>query len=450
MKKIVGKKAKKKIDKKFLAFVILGTLLIFVSVFKIWFDFRLKENISIELSSKNYGRSGTFRVLQEASWIGSKYAKISNHFESVLKSEESNLNIVLVIDILNNEEDLKNVIRSVREFVNIVTGEHTNNRVRVVTVNHQVLRSSDFLMDSEKIIAQLNSATTSKEVGLDKVLSLLDEKEKEDDTVLNSYVIITDRMMEEKEEDVLSSYQELKTKENTKDLNIIKYDSNELSSKEDKVISDNYFKADLNTLKNVLLDVTVKPTYFESIVLTEDIDSKYFTVDSIDDIHASVGTVNLEKKNGKQRVIWTIDDNEVSTGEDILLEIDFELNKKYQSKDKIFLVKTSKMTKVEATLPNADKKVMRNFKSPVLKNRHLVSYEMKLPEGCNFKREIENKTYAYNELVEIETRLPNCNGYQFKGWQFKTEGISEWNNGSFRMPNRDVLIVANWEKFSSK
>lgn len=446
MKKYTNKKSNKK--KKWIFFLIIVILIVLGIVIYNLNKQPQEELKYIKKATNDYTEQGDFQLEKSATWISSNYVELRLDYESILKASKDNLDIILVIDSFD-EEQQEEIKENVNSFVQTVLS-NPSNRISIVSTKSNDILSSAFTNNEDKVEEFIKKLELNDKINSEKLLnksSELLESTNSGDYSNCLLLILSNEISKLDSNKQIKKYQEFKDKYPLLPIAVISYDLEGFSSKINE-FSTEHHTSNNDTLKRVLLDSSVESAFFEEVEIIEKINTKYFSIDSEEDIIVSTGDVEIKENDDEQKIVWTMDKEILSTGEPASLTVDLSLNEKYRDKEKIIYIKTDKGEKVTTKLSDERERTLKNKKSIVLKNKYTVSYDMKVPSTCNLSRKIDDVNYFYNELVEIETRLPNCGGYQFKGWEIKGEALSDLSNrDSFRMPSSDVEIVAKWEAY---
>ena len=100
----------------------------------------------------------------------------------------------------------------------------------------------------------------------------------------------------------------------------------------------------------------------------------------------------------------------------------------------------------EFTMPDSDV----SFTGIWTLNSHTVRYQFSgdVPEAMQDVVLPEPHTYSYGETVSLTDAPERMSGYQFGGWNVK--GVTPNEDGTFIMPDKDVMIEGTWTKDDSK
>ncbi len=224
-----------------------------------------------------------------------------------------------------------------------------------------------------------------------------------------------------------------------------------------------------------------KYTQFKII---DNINNEFFNFTNFKVIDKNNGTVDYVNNT----LTWTLD-RQMLSGEYVYLEVELGVNKNVILTDNLVPVSTSMQIKsILEGIP--DENVNTNL-TPYVNFYNKVIYDTSsLPVTCNVTP-IPSETYKIGEIVDIKTKVPNCDGYKFVQWvpdyhryyydSYNLDGFlldvsnkksdgkikfmeqlnpgDEHNgqifaniyelvitNGSFKMPGYDVILLPIFEK----
>jgi len=423
-------------------FIIAGTIAGFA------YSFALPEEISeVVIDSDNYGGLGSYRVKKSASWIETNQAKITFDFDSIQKTSDKRYDVILVLDTSASMfgDKLSKLKEDSKELVKYILKD-SYNRVGLISFQKTSNILSGFTNDEEAILHIINGLSADGSTNYYDALVNAD-------TILNDYqlednkecilLFLTDGYPNVKTPNEVGEYQYLKSEYPFLKINAVQYEMGNDILEPITKISDKQFVADMENLHNVLFDASIEVTSYERIEIVDYINSEYFYVKDEKDIHPSVGTVKLENEGGKQKVIWIIDN--IPSGVKTSLEIVVEVKKSSIETEDVVYMPTNEKEIVTTKLENEEEKVQESNLTPILKNYYDVIYDLNLPDTCDMKS-IPSVKYLYGVSVPINDDLSNCGNYRFEGWDMITSNVKIYNDDSFVMPDKEVKLVAIWEK----
>jgi len=430
-------------------YIVAGIFIVTGAVAGLAYSFALPEEIKeVVIDSDHYGDPGSYRVKKSASWIDSDTAKIRFDFDSIRKLENDNYDVMLVLDISssmngNKEKKLK---QDVTEFVNFVL-KNSENMVSLVTFGDDSSIISEFTNDKTLLLNSIENLTIYGNtnyydglVNVDTVMKNYQKKDGKDCVVL----FLTDGYPNKGVPNEEGQYQYLKSSYPYLKIHAVQYEVGKKILEPITKISDQQFVADMKNLDNVLFDAGVNSISYETVEIVDYIDPDYFYIESENDIIPSVGNVQLENEGERQKVIWTM--NRLSTGKKVNLDIKVKLKQDYvETKEEIYASTNTK--EIIRTSFEGTEQIKESSLTPVLKNYHDVVYDLNLPDTCVIE-DIPVVQYKYGVSVAIANDLENCGNYEFGGWKIVTSGVKKYNDDSFIMSDKDVVLRAIWGKSS--
>ena len=212
-----------------------------------------------------------------------------------------------------------------------------------------------------------------------------------------------------------------------------------------KKVSDVQYLANMADLENVLF-VAADTTYsYEEFTITDLINNEYFNVKSISDVVATSGEVFLRSdEDGTPLVTWTID-NALRAGKTETLTINLTLKEEYETADS-GLYPTNKGEYIRSKLTDIPDEDIFSENTPLLKRDYTVHYDANAPRDCTVSGLPQDETHPAFDNVEINSAIPMCSGYSFRGFEIVTDNVDRYNDDFFVMPESDVIIKAVWEK----
>ena len=402
----------------------------------------------IESSDYSSNTPGSWHIDKSAKWIGLGKAEVSFDVKSIMKTDGKYKDIILVLDISNSMslEKLEVLKSELKKLVNYTLSD-SNNRVSFISLNKDSNIELDFTNDKDLLFNNITNIIgdrfTNYNSALTKIDSLMSSYVKEDnrDVVV---LFLTNAYPNLDETSQIGSYELLKDKYPYMKVNGIQYEMRQNVIKEISEITDSSYVANMSTLNNVLLSATVSPLEYEKFVISDYVDNNYFTVNSVDDISVSSGSVSLNDDGGEKKVVWNLGDNSFITGGSANMVIKLSLKEGSSG-----YIPLNKKTKVETKLKNESLNEVSDSDVLVLNNSYKVIYDTNTP-GCSLSS-IPDESYSPYQNVTIKNDELSCFGYIFKGWEIDkndAKDIKIVNDDVFVMPNHNVVIRATWARQS--
>lgn len=405
---------------------------------------------SIEINSELYNDVGSWNINKSAKWTSSNTAEVTFDVNSIRKTNGNKKDIILVLDTSDSMsgDKINKVINDTKELINEVLS-NSDNRIAIITFDTTSTIVSPFTNKKDDLIKKLNEIEVKGCTNYNAALKNVDiamngyVKEKGKDIVT---LFLTDGYPNEETPNQLGAYEVLKDKYPYMRINGVQYELGETIIKEIKEISDEQWNANQKTLNNILFEAAVSPLRYEKYIVSDYI-SEDFKVNSVSDIEASMGKVELTEENNLQKIIWDLGKRAYATGSNAKMKIKLSLK---EEKTTETLTPTNKKENVNYKLEDETEKTVNSSDTPVLKNMYSVIYDTNTPDECKIDT-IPSEKYGVYKAVTKKTNKLSCDGYQFKGWEIDEEDdkdIKKINNDMFVMPSHDVTIRATWTKQS--
>ena len=405
---------------------------------------------SIEINSELYNDVGSWNINKSAKWTSSNTAEVTFDVNSIRKTNGNKKDIILVLDTSDSMsgDKINKVINDTKELINEVLS-NSGNRIAIITFDTTSTIVSPFTNKKDDLIKKLNEIEVKGCTNYNAALKNVDiamngyVKEKGKDIVT---LFLTDGYPNEETPNQLGAYEVLKDKYPYMRINGVQYELGETIIKEIKEISDEQWNANQKTLNNILFEAAVSPLRYEKYIVSDYI-SEDFKVNSVSDIEASMGKVELTEENNLQKIIWDLGKRAYATGSNAKMTIKLSLK---EEKTTETLTPTNKKESVNYKLEDETEKTVNSSDTPVLKNMYSVIYDTNTPDECKIDT-IPSEKYGVYKAVTKKTNKLSCDGYQFKGWEIDEEDdkdIKRINDDMFVMPSHDVTIRATWTKQS--
>ena len=408
------------------------------------------RSITITSNNTNYENKeeGSWQVTKSGYWKDYGEAEVTLDVDTSLMESNQYTDIIFVLDISDSMDGdkLNRVKKDSKELISSLLSSH-NNKAALITFESNSQIVSDLTNDEELLINKIDSlratGMTNYYQALENVDNILRNYQKESDEKI-IVLFLTDGYPNINTPNQISEYNYLKSAYPYITINGIQYEMGSSILNPIKEISDNQFIADMETLNNVLFNASVDPITYETYQIIDYIDNDNFILNSKDDINVSQGTVELTEENGKQKFTWTLDG--LASGREANLTMKLRLKEELLDQGGIY--PTNESTKVISKIENQAEDVTTT-QTPILADNYTVSYDGNAPEGCSVSNVPDFYNYSVHSTVKVSDTVPTCNGYQFNGWEIVTKDIIKINDDYFTMPEKDVVIKAEWSKLST-
>ena len=409
-----------------------------------------EEIKSVHIESDDFDDAGEWRIEKSAKWIGSDTAELTIKLNSVIKTGNNYKDIIIVLDVSESMDGDKidKAISDAKELTDYVLSD-SHNRVALITFESGSTILSPFTDNKNDIIAQLNAievlGCTNYNAALLNVNSIMNGYTKQNNRDVVT-LFLTDGYPNEDTPNQIGTYEVLKDSYPYMTINGIQYEMGLDIIDEIKQISDNQWVANQETLNNILFEAAVTPITYENLIINDFIHNDYFTIESVNDINVTNGTVTLTEESGVPKIMWDFGNYKFLTGGKATLKAKLKLKQQYIDSDGYY--PTSKNAVVNYKVSDDIFKTKSSTKTPVLKNSFEVIYDTNTPEGCSLSN-IPSETHFVFQNVTKKTNELSCNGYLFKGWVIDEEDdldITHVNDDVFVMPGHDVTIRGTWTR----
>ena len=411
---------------------------------------------SISMETEGYaeenGTPASWHLDKSAEWTDIDKAKITFDVDSVMKLADGNYHdIVLVLDRSGSMygDKLAKVKSDSIELVEYLLSDSHNN-VALIAYETDSLIMSEFTNNKNDVINKINSLTDAGCTNYNAPLKHVDE-------IMDGYVkqanrdvttlFLTDGYPNEDTPNQIATYQMLKSKYPYMAINGVQYEMGTQMTQEIIDISDEQWVASMDTLNNVLFEAAITPAVYEAFNVEDVINNEYFVVGSIDDIEVTKGIVNLIEENGIQKVVWTLDneDRGINAGFDAQMVINVTLKEEYKYETGYY--PTNKKTTVTYRVEDENTQTKETEDTPILRMQaYNVIYDPNTPQGATVTGVPATESYYPFENVTKVQAEPNCEGWNFYGWEIATSNVTKINEDTFIMPTNNVVIRAIWGK----
>ncbi len=414
-----------------------------ITVPRIFAELQPVKSVEILSEKSNYNdkEAGSFKIDKSASFKTIDTCLVTIDLETISKSSDRGQDIVFIIDTSESMtgEKLNMMKIGVINAINEVLA-NDKNRVGLTFFNNISSIESNLSNDKELLINKVNSLTVSEGtnyyqalVGLDNFLETYQNDDRD-----FKVVFITDGLPNMNHPNEVGEYNYLKDKYPYLRFEAVQYEISEDVLEEIENISDKQYVSNRDNFNDIIKSIVKGSNKFEEFRVRDFINSEVFNVEDITDIKVDRGSVSLDNNT----ISWNLDD--VMSFNKARMTYKLKLNK---TSERIYPV--GEKIKVNSKLGEIVEEI-DSPKTPVLSNSYKVIYDGNEPEGCNVDKVPKENSYSVFDTVGISEVEPVCSGYQFKGWDITTSGVSKINDDYFTMPEADVILKAKWSKLDIK
>lgn len=428
-----------------IVFIIIALLIILIP-----FSFSAPQpvkSVTIQSEKLDYMQQepGSWKITKSAEWVGSGIAEITFDLDTVLKSKTKYTDVIFVLDISGSMsgDKIERVKQDSIELIHSVLS-NSENRVALITFATESQILSEFTNYENDLVQKISSLSvlgyTNYYQAFVNVNQVLQDYVQQDDCE-TLVLFLTDGYPTVDTPNEVSYFEYLKQTYPFITVNAIQYEMGEEISDSIKNVSDNQYVANMETLNNVLFQASVTPIRYDNFDIVDYIDSRYFKIESSDDIEASIGSFELEYEGDTPKISWHID--HLNSGSSAQLKIRVKLLDQYLDAGNVY--PTNEKEVIQSTIDSVQERV-ESSETPSLANKYQVMYDANAPDGCSVSNVPDSKQYSVYDTVEISSEEPVCNGYQFKGWEIVTD-VEKVNDDYFIMPESDVILRGVWSQF---
>lgn len=449
------------------------------------------KDVMIKQDGYDDNKSATWAVSKSVSWKDLNTTSLSYSVHvNPLVPEEHLKDIVLIIDSsasMGNNWGLSDTKDYTKNLIDYLL-DSKENRVAIITFNETATILSDFTNDKAKVLELIDGIKAEGNANLYKPLLELEK-------LMNNYqpqegrdttsIFISDEQLNFRKTNILGQYKLLKEKHPYLNFRQLLYDKNSTFNYTNEVttslgtnLTDICMWVGANERETQrMLDILFYFTYmddgqrldYEVFNVTDEIDDHWY-IESEKDLDAYGGEAKLIEENGKQKIIWTLGENDVRSTSDMYgnkkinleqlfnyreknfnsrhypnLKITLKLKDKYIGKRDFF-----GMTKNDAVIEYRTEKesnvhIKKETKIPVIQYGYDVIYDDNMPAQCGKSTQTKELHFTY-EKVSKKSETPSCEGYLFAGWEIVEDNLNMVNSNTFVMPEKNVNIRGTWTK----
>ena len=393
----------------------------------------------VDITSDNYGNPGTWKINSSGEWTGLDEAKTTLNLSSVVIPKNPNKDILIIIDSSDSMEGdkLTTEKNAAKNVINRLLNE-TNINIAMGVLNSSSGLYQSFTKNETDLINAVDKSTAlgSRDIYncYSSILRLMSKAEIDSASV----IIVTGGKPSSSNSNNKKIYNSIKKEFPNIDFNIIQYSTGSEIYSEYTSISDNQYIANSNNLEEKIYEAATANVIYDNFEVSAYLNNTYFELESIDQVKSIFGKPKLELENGKQKIVWNIDN--YMTGSKDKLEIQLKLKDLYKKQTGNYPIFTN--IKVEYKIPGQTLKTKSNTSTPTLEKKlYSVIYTTNAPASCLLPLSYTDSYYEF-ETVKLRDDL-KCNGYTFKGWTVSEDAI-KMNDSKFNMPNNNIIVKAEW------
>jgi len=416
---------------------------------------------SVEIYSEhtNYENNepGSWKVTKSAKWTSKTTAEISFNIDSITKLSGNDKDIILVLDNSTSMDEnadgstpvinkLDSVKRDARELINNTLDNH-NSQIALISFATDANIVVPFTNDTNELLSGLDSmaayGSTNYYKALVKVEELLNDYDPQNERDI-IVIFVTDGLPVKQTPLEIYEYRSLKNNHQNVIINAVQYNMGETVVPQLAAISDNQFIVQNSSkLDKVLFEAASVPFYYNSFIITDYIDTNYWSLGSAN-ANIGIATANADE----QSITWDLG-HYFRPGQDETPELTIELSLKeeYHEVDGRWPTNTREI--ITSAIQDGASENVSSSKTPALQHKYNVSYDANLPAGCTSSALLpETNRYYVFDTIEIQRESLVCEDYKFMGWYIANLGVTRINEDYFIMPNMDITLRAVWAKIS--
>ncbi len=415
-----------------------------ITVPRIFAELQPVKSVEIlsEKTNFNEKEAGSWKIDKSAQLIDKDIVEVKMELETLSNVNNRKKDVVFLVDTSEslNEEKLFYLKSGIIDSIDKVLLD-SDNRVGIISFNKISTLVADLSNNKNDLISKINELTindgTNYYQALKSVEDLLKNYPLVNDREIN-IVLITDGKPNNDTPNEVGEYNFLKTSYPLINIIGLQYEAGDDIFSELKKVSDKQYVSNRDNFSEIIKSIVKGSNKFEEFRVEDFINSEMFNIEDITDIKVDRGSVSLDNNT----ISWNLDD--VMSFNKARMTYKLKLNK---TSERIYPV--GEKIEVNSKLGEMVEEV-ESPKTPVLSNSYKVIYDGNEPEGCRVEGIPEDKEHLIFDLVGISEVEPVCSGYQFKGWDITTSGVSKINDDYFTMPEEDVILKAKWSKLNIK
>ena len=403
--------------------------------------------ITSEKTSYENNEAGAWQVQKSAKWVDKSVAEVRLDVSSVLMSDSDYADIVFVLDISSSMEGQK-LDRVKQNTVELLDSLLSNgeNRAALITFSTESQIVSNLTNNKDLLTEEINNLSTSGDTNYYQALvnvdTILKNYQKEDNKSL-IVLFLTDGYPNVDTPNQIAEYKYLKSEYPYIIINGVQYEMGNRILDPVKEISDDQFVADMETLDNVLFEISSVSIYYDSFEIVDYIENDYFILGSEEDITTTRGDAKLEEENGLQKITWTI--SYYKSGKSESLSMKLKLKDEFIDQGGVYPI--SRSEQIISQIKNRSENINSTL-TPALQESYQITYDGNAPDGCTVENVPGSEVHSVFDVVLLSEEEPSCSGYQFKGWSIVTDGVIRVNDDYFIMPEKNVTVRATWSKLA--
>lgn len=419
---------------------------------------RVVKEVFIESERSNYENKepGSWQIRKSAKWIGRGKAEVEFQLHTVTKESTNPYDIMLIADVSGSMDGsrVNAVEEGATKLIDEMITDDNDNKVSIISFGTNAKIESDWSRDKEDLKAKVDtfdSYASDKENltnyydAFVKANELLANYQHSDDrnTVI---VFLTDGLPCWETPKQVAEYASLKENYPYVIVNAIQYEMGPFIMNSIREVSDKQFVANEGSIADAIIEASMIRLNYSHININDYVNPEFFEFDSEaeNNIVASRGTAEYSLESGLDRISWNIDNIPSGTGANLKIKIKL----KDDQMNATGYLPTNRHETIITELPETPNESMYREDTPVLQNAYYVYYEDNRPSGCSVQNMPSYETHYVFEVVEISKRVPTCAGNNFTGFRMVSEGMEQFNDDMFVMPENNVNIRATWSSVS--
>lgn len=286
-------------------------LLCFMLVLAITSSSELQPTRSILIQSENASYTskdpGSWQVEKSGEWVKKGVAQVQFDVDTTLMTNNQYTDIIFVLDISGSMsgDKLERVKQDTEELIESLLSD-PNNRAALITFDSTSSILSNLTNDQNSLLEKIDSlavtGSTNYYQALVNVDTILKDYQKEEGREM-IVLFLTDGYPNVDIPNEVAYYHYLKSEYPYITVNGIQYEMGSSILEPIQKVSVHQYLADMETLNNVLFAASTMPVIYENYQIVDYIDTNYFTLESVDDITVSEGSVKLEVEEGVRRLL---------------------------------------------------------------------------------------------------------------------------------------------------